>query len=78
MSEDGRRRYQATFVGFFPADNPKYSAIVSVYTYLTDSKSYGGGSTAAQIFRDMVDNIWALDSTWGKTYPEIGEVPQMN
>ena len=78
MSEDGRRRYQATFVGFFPADNPKYSAIVSVYTYLTDSKSYGGGSTAAQIFRDMVDNIWALDSTWGKIYPEIGEVPQMN
>ena len=33
-TENGERKYQATFVGFFPADAPKYTAIVTVYTTL--------------------------------------------
>ena len=69
--------YQATFVGFFPADTPKYSAIVTVYTSLTKSDSYGGGNHPALIFRDIVDNIWALDPEWGKRLNERAGVPEM-
>lgn len=74
---DGQKKYQATFVGFFPADNPKYSAIVTVYTYLTHSLSYGGGNQPTKIFRDIVDHVWALDEDWGETVPEVYSIPYM-
>ena len=77
MTEDGRRKYQATFVGFFPADNPKYSAIVTVYTTLTKSESYGGGNQPAAVFKEIVDHIWALDPTWGKDLTDRAAIPGM-
>ena len=77
VTENGERRYQATFVGFFPADNPKYSAIVTVYTKLTKSEAYGGGNHPALIFRDIVDNMWALDPAWGKILYNTGDIPEM-
>ena len=77
MTENGERKYQATFVGFFPADNPKYSAIVTVYTKLTKSDGYGGGNHPARVFKDIVDHIWALDPDWGNVLEERAEIPQM-
>ena len=77
QTEGGERRYQATFVGFFPADNPKYSAIVTVYTKLTKSDGYGGGNHPTLIFKDIVDHLWALDPEWGNVLKERAEVPQM-
>jgi cell division protein FtsI (penicillin-binding protein 3) len=77
LTENGERKYQATFVGFFPADEPKYSAIVTVYTKLTKSDAYGGGNHPTRIFREIVDNIWALDPEWGKVLSESGEIPEM-
>ena len=76
-NEEGERKYQATFVGFFPADNPKYSAIVTVYTKLTKSEGYGGGNHPTLIFKDIVDHLWALDPTWGKVLKERAAIPQM-
>ena len=73
----GERKYQATFVGFFPADNPKYSAIVTVYTGLTTSGGYGGGNQPTLIFKDIVDQIWAMDSEWGEEIKEVYSVPRM-
>ena len=74
---DGQRKYQATFVGFFPADNPKYSAIVTVYTTLTNSMGYGGGNQPTKIFKEISDQIWALDKEWGETAREVYDMPYM-
>jgi cell division protein FtsI (penicillin-binding protein 3) len=76
VSVDGKRKYQATFVGFFPADEPQYTAIVVVYTKPTIGSVYGG-VIPAMTFREIVDNIWSLDSTWGDEYEARAKVPEM-
>lgn len=72
----GRKKHQATFVGFFPADEPKYTAIVVLYTGFIHHNVYGG-SIPANTFKDIVDGIWAYDSQWGERLKERSEVPQM-
>lgn len=76
-TEEGYKKYQATFVGFFPADDPKYSAIVTVYTGLTRSDGYGGGNQPARVFGEVVNNLWALDSSWGTEISERAKLPEM-
>ena len=76
-TEEGYKKYQATFVGFFPADEPKYSAIVTVYTGLTKSDGYGGGNQPAKVFGEVVNNLWALDSSWGTEISERSKMPEM-
>lgn len=59
--ENGRytKKYITSFVGYFPADAPKYSAIVLIknprgwYQY--------GSSVAAPVFKEIADNIYARD-----------------
>ena len=72
----GRKKHQATFVGFFPADEPKYTAIVVLYSDFIHHNVYGG-SIPAQTFKEIVDGIWAHDSQWGEELKERAEVPQM-
>ena len=60
---DGRRRSQGTFAGFFPAEDPKYSMIVVVYTDLMVG-SEGGGGRPARVFKQIVNELWAYDSMW--------------
>ena len=60
---DDRKKNQASFAGFFPAENPKYSMIVVAYTDLT-KKSEGGGDKPAKVFKQIVNEIWAYDSSW--------------
>ncbi len=76
VSENGERKYQATFVGFFPADEPKYTAIVVVYTRPTKGSVYGG-VIPAKTFREIVDNLWSLDSSWGEDLQARAKVPEM-
>ena len=73
---DGLRKYQATFVGFFPAEDPQYTAIVTVYTKPT-TKSVYGGVIPAMTFRELVDQVWSLDSRWGEELNEMADVPDM-
>ena len=54
------KRYRASFAGFFPAENPKYSCIVVVNDF-TGSIHYGG-AIAAPVFKDISDKVFALDS----------------
>jgi hypothetical protein len=74
--KEGRRKYQATFVGFFPAEDPQYTAIVTVYTKLTMKNVYGG-VIPAMTFREIVDQIWALDSKWGDELKKVADIPDM-
>ena len=74
----GRRRHQGTFVGFFPADEPKYTAIVVTYTTLLDKgvNVYGGEAPAAT-FKDIVDGVWSYETEWSEEIKANGDVPQM-
>ena len=73
---DGRRKYQATFVGFFPAEDPQYTTIVTVYTKPTVRSVYGG-VIPAMTFREIVDQVWSLGSRWGEEYEKRANVPDM-
>jgi cell division protein FtsI (penicillin-binding protein 3) len=61
--ENGRytKKYITSFVGYFPAHAPKYSAIVLIknprgwYQY--------GSNVAAPVFKEIADNIYARDIT---------------
>ena len=56
----GRRKYQGTFVGFFPAEAPKYSIICSVYSKPT-SRSFQGGGIPARAIRTVIDKLYTID-----------------
>ena len=48
--------YVSSFVGYFPSDNPKYSAIV-VINKPNKSKGYYGNSVAAPVFKKVAQKI---------------------
>ena len=52
-----KANYRASFVGYFPADNPQYSCIVIVNSPSTDG--YYGNITAGPIFREIADKVYA-------------------
>jgi cell division protein FtsI (penicillin-binding protein 3) len=52
-----KTRYNSTFVGYFPADNPKYSIIVVVNN--PTANGYYGGTVAGPVFKEIADNIYA-------------------
>ncbi|MFN0275015.1 MAG: penicillin-binding protein [Chitinophagales bacterium] len=50
-------KYLASFAGYFPAENPKYSIIVSI-----NSPSNGaiyGGAVSAPVFREIADKLYS-------------------
>ncbi|PWS26436.1 cell division protein [Pedobacter yonginense] len=52
------KQYQASFVGYFPADKPKYSMIVVI----NDPKgNYYGALVSGPVFREIADRIYASD-----------------
>jgi cell division protein FtsI (penicillin-binding protein 3) len=59
------RKYYASFVGYFPADRPRYSCIVSIYAPTVNG--YGGGVVAAPVFREIADKIYAADPDMRET-----------
>jgi cell division protein FtsI (penicillin-binding protein 3) len=55
---DGKRVYQSSFVGYYPADNPRYSCIVVING---PKGNYYGGVVAGPVFRKISDNVFAHD-----------------
>lgn len=49
--------YQASFVGYFPADNPKYSCIVVVNA--PNRNTYYASHVAGPIFEEIADKVYA-------------------
>lgn len=52
----GGKKYQASFCGYFPADDPKYSIIVAV---VGPKGLYYGGSVAGPVFKEVVAKVYA-------------------
>ena len=61
----GARRYQSSFAGYFPAENPKYSMIVVIRN---PRNGYYGGSVAGPVFRELADMVFANDLSLHKTF----------
>ena len=56
------KQYIASFVGYFPSDNPKYTGIVVIHEP-KKSKGYYGGTVAAPVFKRIAQKIQGLSPT---------------
>jgi len=56
-TKGGQKIYQSSFVGYFPADDPRYSCIVVI----NDPKGgdYYGSSVAGPVFKQIADYVYA-------------------
>lgn len=52
-----KKNYTATFVGYFPADNPKYSCIIVVSN--PRGKKYYGASVSGPVFKELAEKVYA-------------------
>ncbi|MBW6459939.1 MAG: transpeptidase family protein [Bacteroidales bacterium] len=72
-----QKHYNASFAGYFPADNPKYSCII-VVNRPQSGKIYGG-AVAAPVFKEIANKVYATqldihDLKDRKTKPSV--IPQ--
>ena len=63
---ENQKQYQASFAGFFPANNPQYTIVVVVNN--PKSGRYSGSQIAAPIFKNISDRIY---STYIKVQPAL-------
>jgi cell division protein FtsI (penicillin-binding protein 3) len=63
-------QYRASFAGFFPADNPKYTCVVIIHKP-DRSKGYYGGGVTAPVFKKIAD--WVYSRT-PKPTPEMPRI----
>jgi cell division protein FtsI (penicillin-binding protein 3) len=54
----GNKKYQASFVGYFPADDPQYTMIVVVNS--PGQGGYYGNVVAGSVFREVADKVYSL------------------
>lgn len=72
ITHSGRREYLATFVGYFPADNPKYTCIVAIKTdYKSgdkttngDYKRYTGAGVSLPVFKEIAEYVYTHEEEW--------------
>ena len=57
---DGRESQQGSFVGFFPTQDPEFTAIVVVWSKPARENFYGA-SYAAPVFKEIADQIYCLN-----------------
>jgi cell division protein FtsI (penicillin-binding protein 3) len=54
---DGDRMYQASFVGYFPADKPLYTCIVIINS--PSNGIYYGGLVAGPVFKEIAEKVYS-------------------
>ncbi len=69
---DSRVSHQASFVGYFPADNPRYSCIVVVNS--PSNNVYYGNLVAGPIFREIADKVYATSLDMHHPFMAEGEI----
>jgi cell division protein FtsI (penicillin-binding protein 3) len=64
----GKRSYQATFAGYIPANDPKYTIVVALYSPLMgEGEEFFGGTYAAPVFKEIAEKLYITDVNWNKT-----------
>ena len=63
-----RVRHQASFCGYFPADNPKYSCIVVV---AAPTKSIYGNVVSGTVFKEIAEKVYATDIEMARTKDKL-------
>jgi cell division protein FtsI (penicillin-binding protein 3) len=53
VGADGKKEYYSTFVGFFPADNPQVTILVSIDRPDPASQDHLGGKAAGPLFSTL-------------------------
>lgn len=61
----GKKIYQASFCGYFPAEDPQYSMIVVINSPGTNG--YYGNVVAGSIFREVADKVYSLNLNMHKS-----------
>lgn len=76
--ENGRytQKYFTSFAGYFPADQPKYSAIIVI----DSPKGFNayGGDISAPVFREIADKIYAQDMAVQKNQRADNKQPEVD
>ena len=67
--DNAKISYQASFVGYFPADNPKYSCIVVVNS--PSKYVYYGNLVAGPVFKEIADKVYATRIDMHKSVKKI-------
>ncbi len=73
--QDGYQKgmYLASFAGYFPADDPKYSLIVTINN--PRGGAYYGGSVAGPVFKEIAERVFAAKNLFEEAI-EDPKVPQ--
>ena len=56
-TDTGGRRYFASFVGYFPAANPRVTMLISIDEPDASSRDRFGGTAAATVFARLVPGV---------------------
>lgn len=56
--KQGNKEYQSSFMGYFPADNPRYSMAVVIQNS-KESREYYGAQVAGTVFKEISDQIYS-------------------
>jgi cell division protein FtsI (penicillin-binding protein 3) len=65
------KHYISSFVGYFPADEPKYSCIVVVHKPNTSNNNYYGADVAGPVFKRIAQKIFT-------DAPSTNEIKNLN
>ncbi|AKA35699.1 penicillin-binding protein [Flagellimonas lutaonensis] len=68
--------YISSFVGYFPADNPKYSCIVVIHEP-DKSVGYYGADVSGPVFKSLAQKIYASSPLVDEVEDETPKVPQL-
>jgi cell division protein FtsI (penicillin-binding protein 3) len=71
----GKKVYQASFCGYFPAEQPKYSMIVVINS--PSQNGYYGNVVAGSIFKEVADKVYSLslDMHKGVNLTTVNSIP---
>ncbi|MEI8047200.1 MAG: penicillin-binding protein [Bacteroidota bacterium] len=61
-----KTNYKGSFVGYFPAENPKYACIVVINN--PTQGGYYGAAIALPVFREIADRVYATDPEVGRNW----------
>lgn len=71
--KDQPMQYRASFAGFFPADNPKYTCVVIIHKPDRKKGYYGGGVTAP-VFKKIADWVYSRTPKAAPAMPRLVDV----